>query len=277
MLLLKSRRLLIVLVILLYSPCLVNAQVEGKTDKSGQDKKKKWDVTESHGPSRKVTISLSEGTWMNLDVSKDGKEIVFDLLGDIYSMPITGGKANLISGGPAFEVQPRFSPDGKSISFTSDRNGGDNIWIMNLDGSDKKQVSEEDFRLLNNAVWHPDGNYLVARKHFTSRRSLGAGEMWIYHKSGGKGLQLTKRKNDQQDAGEPCYSHDGRYLYFSEDMSPGGTFQYNKDPNGQIYAITCIGQQTAEVCIGVLVRSISPGNWCAALASSRERLTHFLQ
>ena len=93
-----------------------------------------------------------------------------------------------------FEVQPRFSPDGKWISFTSDAGGGDNIWIMKADGTEAKQITKESFRLLNNADWMPDGNFLIARKHFTSGRSLGAGEMWQYHISGGTGLQLTKRK-----------------------------------------------------------------------------------
>ena len=209
--------------------------------------KKEWDVTVPHGPADTVRFTVEEGTWMNLDVSPDGKEIVFDLLGDIYILPIEGGEARLLRGGPAYEVQPRFSPDGKYISFTSDRSGGDNIWIMNRDGSNLRQVTKENFRLLNNAVWTPDGQFLIARKHFTSRRSLGAGEMWMYHFTGGKGLRLTKRKNDQQDAGEPWVSPDGRYLYWSEDMSPGGVFRYNKDPNGQIYVIRRLNLQTGEV------------------------------
>ena len=209
--------------------------------------KKEWDVTVPHGPADTVRFTVEEGTWMNLDVSPDGKEIVFDLLGDIYLLPIEGGEARLLRGGPAYEVQPRFSPDGKYISFTSDRSGGDNIWIMNRDGSNLRQVTKENFRLLNNAVWTPDGQFLIARKHFTSRRSLGAGEMWMYHFTGGKGLRLTKRKNDQQDAGEPWVSPDGRYLYWSEDMSPGGVFRYNKDPNGQIYVIRRLNLQTGEV------------------------------
>lgn len=118
---------------------------------------------------------------------------------------------------------------------------------MNSDGSDAKQITKEDFRLLNNAVWMPDGQYLVARKHFTSGRSLGAGEMWMYHITGGEGIQLTKRKNDQQDAGEPCVSPDGKYVYFSEDMYPGGFFQYNKDPNSQIYMIRRYDCEKGEV------------------------------
>jgi imidazolonepropionase-like amidohydrolase/Tol biopolymer transport system component len=159
------------------------------------------------------------------------------MLGDIYIMPVTGGQATLLRGGYPFEVQPRFSPDGKKISFTSDAGGGDNIWIMNIDGSDPEQITKEDFRLLNNAVWSPDGQYLVARKHFTSERSLGAGELWMYHISGGSGIQLVKKMNDQQDLGEPYFSPDGRYIYYSQDVYPGGFFKYNKDPNSQIYVI----------------------------------------
>ncbi len=216
------------LLLLLFTPFLAGAQ---------EKKSEKWDITKPLEPYKEVTIETDEGTWMNLDVSPDGKTIVFDLLGDIYIMPVSGGEAKILREGHAWEVQPRFSPDGKMISFTSDAGGGDNIWVMNADGSDARQVTKENFRLLNNAVWTPDGQYLIARKHFTSQRSLGAGEMWMYHISGGAGVQLTKRKNDQQDAGEPWVGPDGRYVYFSEDMYPGGYFKYNKDPNKQIYII----------------------------------------
>lgn len=201
------------------------------------DKKKKWDVEDPGSEQKEVSFTVDEGTWMNLDVSPDGKEIVFDLLGDIYIMPANGGKAKVLRQGKAMEVQPRFSPDGKKICFTSDAGGGDNVWIMDKDGSNAKQVTKENFRLLNNGVWTPDGMYIIARKHFTSTRSLGAGEMWMYHIHGGKGLQLTVKKNDQQDVNEPCISPDGRYVYYSEDMYPGGYFQYNKDPNDQVFVI----------------------------------------
>ncbi len=206
-----------------------------------------WDVNAAHGPTSTVSFTTDEGTWMNLDVSPDGREIVFDLLGDIYIMPIDGGRATQLVGDNSLDIQPRFSPDGRTISFTSDRAGGDNIWLMDRDGSNLRQVTKEDFRLLNNATWTPDGDYLIARKHFTSTRSLGAGEMWMYHRSGGSGLQLTERRNDQQDAGEPVVSPDGRYVYFSEDMSPGGMFQYNKDPNEQIYVIRELDRETGDL------------------------------
>jgi imidazolonepropionase-like amidohydrolase/Tol biopolymer transport system component len=118
---------------------------------------------------------------------------------------------------------------------------------MNSDGTNKHPITKETFRLLNNASWTPDGEYLVARKHFTASRSLGAGEMWLYHKTGGEGIQLTKRKNDQQDAGEPIVSPDGKYVYWSEDVTPGPYFQYNKDPYQGIYAIKRLNRETGEI------------------------------
>jgi Tol biopolymer transport system component len=209
---------------------------------------KKWDVSNPEGDwnFKEVKLSTDEGTWMNLDVSPDGKTIVFDLLGDIYKMPISGGKATILRAGLPFEVQPRFSPDGNKILFTSDAGGGDNSWMMNSDGTNAKQITKEKFRLLNNGVWSADGNYIIARKHFTSQRSLGAGELWMYHKTGGSGTQLTKRKNDQQDLNEPSTSLDGKYVYYSEDVYAGGFFQYNKDPNKQIYVIKRYNFETGK-------------------------------
>jgi imidazolonepropionase-like amidohydrolase/Tol biopolymer transport system component len=231
----KYKQLLLASAIILSSASF--AQKKNKKDKN--EEKTEWDVANpGMGFNFKThSFTTNEGTWMNLDVSPNGQTIVFDMLGDIYTVPTSGGTAKVLRNGIPFEVQPRFSPDGSKISFTSDAGGGDNIWVMDADGSNAKQITKEDFRLLNNAVWMPDGNYLVARKHFTSGRSLGAGELWQYHITGGSGLQLTERKNDQQDVNEPYVSSDGKYLYYSEDMYPGGSFQYNKDPNSQIYVI----------------------------------------
>src|SRR6185436_18882761 len=64
-------------------------------------------------PTRPLKFTTDEGTWMSLDVSADGKTIVFDLLGDIYTIPIGGGSAKRITSGSGFDGQPRFSPDGK--------------------------------------------------------------------------------------------------------------------------------------------------------------------
>ncbi len=224
-------------------PLADSASTKKDSSKKADDK---WDITASHGPSKTIDIETDEGTWMSLDVSPDGKTIVFDLLGDIFLMPIEGGNAKIILGGPAFEAQPRFSPDGKHISFTSDRDGCDNIWICDTDGKNPKQITKEKDRQTNNAVWNPDGQYLIARKHYRNTRSLGAGEMWMYHISGGDGLQLTKRRNWQQNSADPGISPDGRYLYWDEDVSPGNAYDYNRDPYGVIYVINRLDREKGK-------------------------------
>lgn len=204
------------------------------------DPKKKWDVSAPLGPSSKLAFDTREGTWMNVDVSPDGKTVVFDLLGDIYAMPIegSGGRpATRLTSGPAYDMQPRFSPDGKRIAFSTDRDGLWNIWVMDADGRNAKQVSSEKQWFINSPTWSPDGTYIFARRHFVKERSLGAGEIWMYHASGSEGLQVTEKNGWQKDAGEPAISPDGKYLYYSKDVTPGQTFEYNKDPYGVIYAV----------------------------------------
>ena len=232
-----------ILIIIILTPFSLNGQQKDST-KKGEDK---WDVGASHGPSKEIEFETDEGTWISVDVSPDGKKIVFDLLGDIYIMPMEGGEATLLSGGTPYEVLPRFSPNGKMISFTSDREGCDNIWVMNVDGTNRHSITKEKDRQTNGAVWTPDGQYLIARKHYRNTRSLGAGEMWMYHISGGDGVQLTKRRNWQQNASDPAISPDGRYVYYDEDVSPSNAFDYNRDPYGIIYVINRLDRETGKV------------------------------
>jgi imidazolonepropionase-like amidohydrolase/Tol biopolymer transport system component len=213
--------------------------------KPGADK---WDITRPPMATREVKIDVSEGTWMNLDLSPDGRTIAFDLLGDIYTIPAAGGRATRIAEGLAHEMQPRFSPDGKRIAFTSDRGGGNNIWIMNADGSDKRQLTKETFNLLNNPYWSPDGRFVAARKHFTTQRSLGTGEIWVYHVGGGGGVALVERPSPQhqKELGEPAFTPSGEGIYFSRDVTPGANFEYAQNGNGEVFAIERYDVKTGE-------------------------------
>lgn len=224
----------------------LHAPADAESLAPNTDSSQQWQVSAPQGEFDSVNIDISEATWMNVDISPDGKTLVFDVLGDIYKMPVSGGQAVPLAKGIEWNMQPRFSPDGQHIAFTSDRDGGDNIWIMNTDGSHPRAVSQEKFRLLNGPAWSPDGNYIVARKHFTDTRSLGAGEVWLYHVNGGSGVTLTPRPNDQKDLGEPAFSPDGRYLYFSQDATPGKTFHYSKDSVKGIYKIKRVDRQSGE-------------------------------
>ena len=214
-----------------------------------EEEKKGWDVENPGGEASEVELNVSQGTWMNVDLSPDGSTLVFDLLGDIYAMPSNGGTPTKLTSGLALDQQPRFSPDGSKIAYTSDRAGGDNIWIMDADGSNPKQITKEKFRLVNNPAWSPDGNYITARKHFTTTRSLGTGEIWIWHIAGGDGVAVFERPNPrhQKDIGEPVYSTQGDAIYFSMNTTSGGTFLYAQDSNTQLYEIRRIDLETGEV------------------------------
>ncbi|PHR93177.1 MAG: amidohydrolase [Robiginitomaculum sp.] len=218
-----------------------------------EDKEAKWDVSNPPGEKQKVRIDTHTGTWMSLDVSPDGKTIAFDMLGDIYTLPMSGGTAKPIAKGMAWEIQPRFSPDGERIAFTSDRAGGDNIWTMKADGSDPQQVTKESFRLLNNPTWSPDGRFIAARKHFTTSRSLGTGEIWLYHTSGGDGVKLVKRASEahQKELGEPMFSADGRSIYYSANTTSGARFIYAQDSNDTLFEILRYDLATGETSTAV--------------------------
>lgn len=213
-----------------------------------------WDITAPRGATlRQVPIRTDEGTWMDVDVSPDGRRLAFALLGDIYTMPISGGTPTRVAEGLAWEIQPRFSPDGKRIAFTSDRGGADNIWVMNADGSDKRQVTKEDFRLLNQPTWSPDGRYIAAKKHFTTQRSAGTGEVWLYHVSGGGGVALVERENEaaQKELGEPVYSADGGSIFYTRNVSPGAVFEYAQDSTQSLFEIERYDIATGEVTTAV--------------------------
>ncbi len=160
-------------------------------------------------PERSVVFTTDKGTWISLDVSPDGQTIVFDLMGDLYTLPIAGGTATRITHGLAYDVHPRFSPDGKSLVFISDKSGSDNIWTMNLATKEEKQVTEEKKHNFFSAEWTPDGEYIVGVK---GRRNI---KPHIYHKDGGSGSQLIDKPEDAKLI-DPAFGADGKLLYFSQ-------------------------------------------------------------
>src|ERR1700743_4031117 len=74
-------------------------------------------------PTRTVAFTTDEGTHMDLDVSPDGRTLVFDLLGDLYTVPVTGGKVTQLTRGIALNLRPVWSPDSRKIAYISDYSG----------------------------------------------------------------------------------------------------------------------------------------------------------
>jgi Tol biopolymer transport system component/imidazolonepropionase-like amidohydrolase len=187
-------------------------------------------------PTRKIEFTTDEGTWMSLDVSPDGKQIVFDLLGDLYLIGIEGGEAKRLAGGLPWDCEPRFSPDGTRIAFISDRSGSDNVWIMNADGTNPRAVTKETDWQLGSPAWTPDGNYIVARKlgpYPTPDDFIRGVALWMYHKDGGRGVELVRGRGATTINTGVSLSADGAKMYFS---SHPEAFRYDADPGRfQVY------------------------------------------
>ena len=173
-------------------------------------------------PARWARFTTSEGTWLSLDVSSDGQTIAFDMLGDLYTIPIAGGTATRITDGIAHDMQPRFSPDGQHVVFVSDRSGDDNVWVARADGSDLRQITKDGGIASGflSPVWTPDGNYIVV-----ARSALGGGleKLWLYHIRGGTGVQMTPAPGGLRLMG-PAIGADGRYVWYSQRF---GSWSYN--------------------------------------------------
>src|SRR5688572_28474694 len=114
---------------------------------------------------RTVKVTTDEGTWLSLDVSPDGRTIVFEMVGDIYTLPMAGGQATRITEGSGFDVQPRFSPDGKQIAFVSDRSGSDNVWVMDADGKNAKAITKGEKIQYVSPEWTPDGRLIIVSRN----------------------------------------------------------------------------------------------------------------
>jgi Tol biopolymer transport system component len=234
-----SRRLPALLCALLLMSCCfgllrMRAQDVPSDKKPAEPKKEEGLILKSGG---KVKFTTDEGTWMSLDLSPDGKMIVFDLLGDLYTLPVTGGEAKRIIGEMSFESQPKFSPDGQSIVFISDRSGAENLWVCKPDGTGLKAITKgrgQAMQMFVSPSWTADGKYIIASK---ADRSLGTYHVYLYHVDGGGGVSLGPPPPPPPTPGQQgppagpalnkmgaIASADGKYVYYAQRT---GGFSYN--------------------------------------------------
>lgn len=200
---------------------------------------------------RSVEIDTREGTWMSVDVAPDGETLVFDLLGDLYALPAEGGEAtrlttggmavlDSIAAGSPFDSQPRFSPSGDWIAFISDRSGSDNLWVMQSDGTDLRQISRERGAVLNSPAWAPDGQRVAVRRS----SSLRTGELWVYsvRDTARTGRALTD-SDALIDVQGPTYSPDGSQIYVASPFKEGG----NRPLRRETWQIGRVDVKTGEI------------------------------
>jgi len=181
---------------------------------------------------------------MSVDVSPDGKSLVFDLLGSIYQIPSTGGDAKLIHGGPATQRTPSFSPDGRKLLYISDASGAENAWMSNPDGSDAQQITHETANLLMAIAWAGDGESVVGEYIEGRYPARFTSDLRLFDLLGGVRTIVPTPPN-KRDVAEPALSRDGRYIYYTERLAP--TFQIYVDANHINYAVKRRDLQTGAV------------------------------
>ena len=180
-------------------------------------------------PTRTLDFTTDEGSWISLDLSPDGETIVFELLGDLYTLPVTGGEATRITSGQGYDMQARYSPDGAEIVFVSDRDGSENIWVANADGTNPRQLTDTQRDSYMSPLWTPDGDYVIANK---------GSQLWLYHMDGGSGIQITGHRTE----GGPlppshtgaAFGPDPRYLWVNVRGNLGGGFPTGAGPGAEV-------------------------------------------
>ena len=192
-------------------------------------------------PTRILNFTTDEGTWISADVSPDGQTLVFDLLGDLYVLPIEGGVAKVLSRGMAFDTQPRFSPDGRHIVFVSDRDGSENVWIMKTDGSGAAPLTSGKDTVFISPEWIPDGDAIITAKTGVVRNSLM--EIWLYSIADRKGVSLINGEKNGLTALGPAFGAVPRFLHFSQKAASLQTYH----PQIGEYQLALYDRQTKEI------------------------------
>ncbi len=120
-----------------------------------------WSVETPTGPTKDLAFEATEGTWMSVSISPDGRWLAFDLLGHIYEMPMEGGVARPLTSGRSWNLFPRYSPDGRQVAFSSDRAGNHDVWVMDRKGGAVRNLSASP-RNTFRPTWSPDGRRIYA-------------------------------------------------------------------------------------------------------------------
>ncbi|WP_457566264.1 S41 family peptidase, partial [Caldithrix abyssi] len=139
------------------------------------------------------------------DVSHD--YIVFTYENDLWLAPITGGKAKRITRSDGREIFAKFSPDGSKIAFTANYDGGNDVYVMNRDGSEPRRLT---FHPASDLVidWYPDGKHIL----FRSRREWPYRADKLYKISIDGGMP---EKVNVDRAGLAALSPDGKKLAYN--------------------------------------------------------------
>lgn len=157
-------------------------------------------------PARTLEFDTNEVTQPSLTIFPDGKSFVFNLLGHLYRLPVTGGNATQLTFGPFYDSEPAFSPDGKRIAFVSNRDDGSdgNLFLFDVASGNITQLTHE-FQV-GMPVWSADGK-TIAYLSYLKREEYPAGQTPGFR---GGGPELSRPHTISAQGGAPEQLGDAR-------------------------------------------------------------------
>jgi Tol biopolymer transport system component/imidazolonepropionase-like amidohydrolase len=173
------------------------------------------------------TVTVAEGTNVNVTVSPDRKTIIMDLQETLWSLPIGGGTAKRLTDPFLEPARPDWSPKGDLVAFQSFKGGTFHIWLMKPDGTGVRQLTDghADDR---EPRFSPDGKKIA----FSSDRAFkGDYDVWVADVESGKLVQWTSSPADEF---EPAWSPNGAEIAFVSGTGAAGTTIQSADSSGRV-------------------------------------------
>lgn len=166
-------------------------------------------------------------------LSPDGQQIALTALGDLWLVSAHGGKPQQLTHDGALEVDAAWSPDGKSLAYTSDKGGGlPQLWIRDLASGKDRQLTTIDTQPLG-AAWSPDGKR-IAFLDVDGRWGV-AGLETVDVASG----VVTRLQPSLAQPGKPTWSADGRYVAVGLSKAFSSSFREGRN---QIWVVPADGK-----------------------------------
>jgi Tol biopolymer transport system component/DNA-binding winged helix-turn-helix (wHTH) protein len=136
---------------------------------------------------------------------------------DIWSLPVNGlrvaGEAQRFVYSTAAEAQPRFSPDGRLLAFSSNRSGADEIWLADSDGRNPRQLTHIGAYIAGYPHWSPDSSFVVFHARLPDQA-----QVYTIRVQDGVTRQIT---HESPGFSNPQFSRDGKVIYMTQDLATG--------------------------------------------------------